>query len=135
VSAPIKYEDIRDGDRIRMSIEYTAASCDTGASSPDATYELIERPVVLPTVPGVYVNAADDPDVFQLLSDGQWWCGNSPVTVEQVRHDGGNSLTLLRPVAEVAAETFERAALFLENDGRSVAARQMRSYALSEANE
>ena len=119
MSAPIKREDIRKGDVIRQTFQYTAEV--DGQHQPGLSkFELIERPVALPTEPGFYADKDDYP-----------WC----ITEGDVLDPKWAPYTLLRPVAEVAAETFERAALFLENDGRSVAARQMRSYALSEANE
>jgi len=61
-------------------------------------------PVVLPTEPGFYMTAYEPPDVFQLVDTGAWFEGQDPITNAKVLHDGGETLTRLRPEAEVAAE-------------------------------
>ena len=90
MSAQIKREDIRKGDRVRLSFEFTACSDYTQAADDDGdTYELIERPVVLPTEPGWYFDRDGDPwelDATGELSE-QW----APYT-------------RIRTEAEVAAE-------------------------------
>ena len=70
----------------------------------------LRPPVVLPDVPGFYLTAYEPPDVFRLLEDGTWSIGGWGVPDERVRHDGGSSLTHLRPVAEVAAEVLAEVA-------------------------
>lgn len=103
MSAPIKHEDIRKGDRVRMVHEYTAGGSPDGTS---LAYELIERPVQLPTEPGIYLDR--EGDTWSLSAETEdreqhWRCGNDFMT------DHPDALkyapfTLLRPVAEVAAE-------------------------------
>ena len=58
---PIKYEDIQKGDRIRRTeaIEYTAAGGPEANAQVNMAYELISRPVPLPTEPGWYVARPD----------------------------------------------------------------------------
>ncbi|MBC7594562.1 MAG: hypothetical protein H7288_11595 [Kineosporiaceae bacterium] len=76
---PIKREDIKAGDKVRRTIvfEYTAAE-DLHGSTPDGyTYELIERPVVLPTEPGVYLpfiyaGTTMTPNIWLLNARGEW---------------------------------------------------------------
>lgn len=99
MSTPVKREDIRKGDRIRSTFteEFTAKS-DTVAHETGFTYELIERPVVLPNVPGVYTDK--DGDAWRLDEDGLWRitdCNDDNIHLYA-------PFTLLRPVAEVAAE-------------------------------
>jgi len=104
MSAPIKREDIRTGDRVRLSFEFTACSDYAQAADDDGdTYELIERPVVLPTEPGVYAGRTGS--IWVLKSTGEWldfslWSGaQSPLGPILYL-----PLTRLRTEAEVAAE-------------------------------
>jgi len=113
MSTPIKREYIKAGDRIRAFYDFTAEH-DLGAlESSQFTYELIERPVVLPTEHGVYAHKLAKRDRIILeLSDDEWRFlseANSPASAEEVAkswHERG-LLTLLRPVAEVASEVIE----------------------------
>ena len=70
MSAPIRREDIREGDRVRLTREFTAGVDYAASSEPGGVYELIERPVVLPTEPGAY--ATNTGSVHVLTSSGQW---------------------------------------------------------------
>lgn len=55
---PIKRGDIKAGDRVRSIYEYTADNDHAGLPEvATLAYELIERPVVLPTEPGLYVHS------------------------------------------------------------------------------
>jgi len=108
MSAPIKREDIRTGDRVRLSFEFTACSDYAQAADDDGdTYELIERPVVLPTEPGVYAGRTGS--IWVLKSTGEWldfslWSGaQSPLGPILYL-----PLTRLRTEAEVAAEVLKR---------------------------
>jgi len=116
MSAPIKREDIRKGDRIRQitAIQYTATS-DLGVEDfDDCTYELIERPVVLPTAPGWYVgrSGAENSAHLQLCDNdcaeetGQHWYrpDQSRVLSPQEVADFYLPLARLRPETEVAFE-------------------------------
>lgn len=98
MNTPIKREDIRKGDRIRSTYEYTAEYDNKGLSGGALTYELIERPVQLPTEPGVY--ADKDGDIWRLDGDGLWRITDFKATHTETHAP----FTLLRPVAEVAAE-------------------------------
>ena len=105
MNTPIKREDIRKGDRIKLTRtdEFTAThdGPDMLAAS-DHTYELIERPVTLPTVPGVYLDKQGD--VWRLKAS-RFLC----LSIEGF-DDAPNEyapFTLLRPVAEVAAEVLD----------------------------
>ena len=106
MSAPIKREDIRKGDRVRLSFEFTAESDYTqAADNSDDSYELIERPVVLPTIPDAY--RAQNGSLWELR-------GETEDTVQHWRADGAFMLhsdargfapfTRLRPEAEVVVE-------------------------------
>jgi hypothetical protein len=88
MSAPIKREDIRKGDRIRVIEEYTTLCAYTAVADDERTYELIERPVVLPTEPGWYFDRDGDP----------WEVDDSVTLREQWA-----PYTRIRPEAEVAA--------------------------------
>ncbi|TFD80686.1 hypothetical protein E3T54_02790 [Cryobacterium sp. Sr8] len=93
MNTPIKREDIRKGDRVRAIAEYTA-TVDSAPIYPhlDVTYELIERPVQLPTEPGFYLDR-----------DGEVWNLEPSKGAGYLRPEYA-PFTLLRPVAEVAAE-------------------------------
>jgi len=107
VNTPIKREDIRKGDVIVQRYEFTALVDFEDAGPDSATYELIERPVTLPTEPGVYLDA----------ESGAWrlFEGRGLISLEEKEGDYNpdryTPFTLLRPVAEVAAEVL--AALWL----------------------
>jgi hypothetical protein len=53
---PIRREDIQVGDRIRQSIEYTVTPESLGGYIAGPSYELIDRPVALPTETGYYLD-------------------------------------------------------------------------------
>ena len=93
MSTPIKREDIRKGDRIRIKNEFTSDR-DYGINPNDnATYELIERPMVLPTAPGYYeseffpVAGSDSKSYspYRLDAYGEWHLGPSIVHNEYIR--------------------------------------------------
>ena len=100
MNEPIKFEDIRKGDRIRLISEYIS-DLDGKDIKPDVgdTFELIERPVTLPTVPGVYLDKQGD--VWRLKAS-RFLC----LSIEGFDESPNDyaPFTLLRPVAEVAAE-------------------------------
>jgi len=89
VSAPIKREDIRKGDRIAGTTEFTASEDWFGMAGDNTTYELIERPVVLPTEPGWYFD-----------KDGEPW----QVTDSSALSPTWAPYTRIQSRAEVAAE-------------------------------
>ena len=64
--------------------------------------------VVLPTEPGFYVTAYNDPDVFELTKAGSWFYGSKKIPVDRVIHDGGNYLRRLEPVGETAKKVLDR---------------------------
>lgn len=97
MNTPIAREDIRKGDRVRETREYTVASALVVAGYPGYTYELIERPVTLPTAFGYYLDRQGD--AWKLGGDG-WVCLDD----EAPEPKFFAPFTLLRPVAEVAAE-------------------------------
>ena len=63
--------------------------------------------VVLPTEPGFYITAYNDPDVFELYLSGDWFLGDQAISEARVIHDGGNQLTRLEPVPETAKKVLE----------------------------
>ena len=103
MSTPIKREDIRKGDKYRrIFAEEFTADTDLTAEDLEFTYELIERPVVLPTKPGVYMGSLLDIPMW-LTDESKWY------TVKTRVYNPGRHapFTLLRPVAEVAAEVLK----------------------------
>ena len=110
MSAPIKREDIRKGDRVRLSFEFTAESDYTqAADNSDDSYELIERPVVLPTEPDLYRSSTTSdglPMIFQLSLAGDWRLvnTNSPFPIEDGLLQRYAPFTRLRDEAEVVVE-------------------------------
>ncbi|ANP74497.1 hypothetical protein [Cryobacterium arcticum] len=103
---PIKYEDIQKGDRIRRTeaIEYTADGGSEANEQISKTYELISRPVPLPTEPGIYLDK--DGGVWSFSVHGYLAILAEPAhgwfTAEHMARFA--PFTLLRPVPEVAAE-------------------------------
>lgn len=115
---PILSSDVLKGDLLRKEYDsefglvttahefYAGHDGDIGNTTEGSLF-LLNRPVppvVLPTEPGFYQTGYHEPDVFQLIENGTWWLGVHKVSDEQVRHDGGSSLTRLRPEAEVIIE-------------------------------
>ena len=107
MSEAIKREDIRKGDKVRQSFDYTASADGAVWYLNGGTFELIERPVMLPTVKGWYQGSnfplSKGCSPYCLNDDGSWGVGGATMTPEYMRRHAGE-LTLLRPVAEVAAE-------------------------------
>ncbi|TFB96554.1 MULTISPECIES: hypothetical protein [unclassified Cryobacterium] len=102
---PIKREDIKAGDRFTVTHWYTASVDLTTNVDTDATYELIERPVVLPVVPGVYEDSKSNLWRLHFGSEDvpQEWTLNDAFVTDQVARQYA-PFKPLRPVAEVAAE-------------------------------
>ncbi|TFD51987.1 hypothetical protein E3T46_07820 [Cryobacterium sp. Hh11] len=100
MTAPIKREDIKAGDRVRMISEYTATTDHVAAVGTGTTYELIERAVVLPLWPGYYLDRQGD--AWELATSGRWIF---PADAKYDRREAEFApFTRLRPEAEVAAE-------------------------------
>ncbi|MEC5149191.1 hypothetical protein [Cryobacterium sp. GrIS_2_6] len=100
MSTPIKREDIRKGDKVREIREYTA-TCDQFVEAyPGNTYELINRPAELPTEYGLY--QISNGMVLDLSIMG--WRSPNLMHYMETEASQSESFTLLRPVAEVAAE-------------------------------
>ena len=75
------------------------------------TVSIIEKAppkVVLPTEPGFYITAYNDPDVFELYLSGDWFLGDVAISEARVICDGGNQLTRLEPVPETAKKVLDR---------------------------
>lgn len=104
MSAPIKREDIRKGDRIRVVTEFTSGNDWLPMAADESTYELIERPVTLPTELGVYTDK--DGGLWSFQTNGYLALKSASAagwfTADHMRQFA--PFTLLRPVAEVAAE-------------------------------
>ena len=114
---PIEPGDIREGDLIRklwvkcpavraVATEYVAYQ-DGDAYGPlvEGNFFLLDRPkppVVLPSEPGHYLPAYENPKVFTLDAEGIWSCGLRETSIERVKHDCGNGMVKLEPVAETA---------------------------------
>ena len=112
MSTAIKREDIRKGDRVRRVevTEFNATSDIVPSRFDNATYELIERPVVLPPRTGSVV-------IFDRYQEGELTGGCAVRTggsgwliAGQAGHVGNGKIAsmtgvqVLRPEAEVAAE-------------------------------
>ena len=112
MSAPIKREDIRKGDRVRHVEEFTASSDGAIFARGGGEWELIERPVVLPDVPGWYVTPGSSHHlVFLLNGNADWYAVSmsgemTKCDVGYITQDSG-PLTRLRPEAEVAADVLD----------------------------
>lgn len=142
MSTPIRHEDIKAGDRIRCTevTEYIAGDEDAPSPRLVATYELIKRPVTLPTVDGIYFPYPTFRASVRIvkLQRGRWsnadgsYLDESDLDWLKGVHAEGK-LTLFRPVAEVAAETYERAARHLEHSDGTRSAHMLRTFAESEA--
>ena len=78
--------------------------------------------VVLPTEPGFYVTAYNDPDVFELTKAGSWFYGPKSIPVDRVIHDGGNYLRRLEPVGETAKKVLKALDDFAEEFGVATSA-------------
>jgi len=111
MSTAIKREDIRKGDRVRRVevTEFNATSDIVASPFDNATYELINRPVVLPTEQGLYVNGGVrllDAAIFRRTATQ--WRNSSNECVEDLTHledwHANGELTRLRHEAEVVAE-------------------------------
>lgn len=103
---PILRKDIRKGDRIRQTFEYTATEDGSTRDAIDATYRLVDRPVVLPTEPGIYADRTGHPwrvNSEGSFENGQWFA--RPWDDDELRSLNEKApFTLLRPAPEVAAE-------------------------------
>lgn len=104
-------KDIQEGDRVRRIVEYNISD----KRDTVVTYELVSRPIKLPTEPGFYRSQGSNPDAKVTLFlniYGVWsWAGNKTSLdpeVWDVEHVARYMpLTLLRPQDEVAAEVVE----------------------------
>lgn len=105
MNTPIKRKDIRAGDRVRMLTEYTHTAGGGMGGGIATTYELIERPATPPTEPGVYLDK--DGDLWTLVDSA-----DPPGLLGQY-----GPYTLLRPVADVAAEFAADLLAFFERPG------------------
>lgn len=133
VGTPIKREDIKAGDRIRRSVvsEYTASTDGTPLRADQPyEYELIERPLVLPTEPssvvvwnpgdtrGVRAAVRRDPQYPQV--HGKVWHLQGPSKRGGTYHEysdaelrieiGNHKITVARPVAEVVTDVLGKMA-------------------------
>jgi hypothetical protein len=126
MSVPIKREDIRKGDRIRIQYEVDALADGMAASSgasPDV-FELMERPVVLPTEPGIYADKDGYPWILHASVPNcaqHWRLDTDAIPDSGVQ--GFAPFTLLRPIAEVAADIADK----LEEQGLYGAADYLRT--------
>ncbi|TFD74709.1 hypothetical protein [Cryobacterium fucosi] len=110
MSEPIKREDIRKGDVIRQTFQYTAEV--DGQHQPGLSkFELIERPVTLPTAMGTVIRtnnkSLDNPVGWVFEKGSRKWYGTdgeiyTPESLVELLE--GKGYQVLRPVAEVAAE-------------------------------
>jgi hypothetical protein len=111
--APIRREDIRKGDLIRIewapdrpsfnrAIEFVAEDDKYTNQWSDGTFFRLNRPGPLPKVPGVYLDK--DTDVWQVHNSGRmvFLCeGESDDDLDPAKYA---PFTLLRPTAQIAAE-------------------------------
>jgi hypothetical protein len=109
MSIPMDRTEFQNGDRVRRITEYTVGDYSEGA---DSTYELVDRPIKLPTESGFYQSGGHDKEVkgtlFLSLSGAWSWVGNKnairPSGLAIQRISEYMPLTRLRSEAEVAAE-------------------------------
>ena len=101
MSTPIKQGDILAGDIVRRIDQYESSGngfvLDPGTGDTVTMYELVERPVTLPTAWGTYSDAYND--IWTLDEDGL-------IRICDHAKPAGHHapFILLRPVAGVAAE-------------------------------
>ncbi|WP_104128041.1 hypothetical protein [Cryobacterium sp. Y57] len=128
---PILREDIRKGDKFRAIVETIARSDLEMIPGDKATYELIERSVVLPTEPGVYADKEGYPWILHLEVPNcvqQWQLDTDFMTDIDAR--GFAPFTRLRPEAEMVkellaavAKEYDDSDLNVTQDHENIAAR------------
>lgn len=101
----IRKIDIQEGDRIRRVTEYLVGDGPDPQPGAMSTYELISRPVPLPTEDGWYQSRffpiANGYNPYR-LSNEEWFSGSVLVTQKEMRDRA--PLTPVRSVPETAAE-------------------------------